>query len=333
MGIITGCTISVILFALAMNMLVKSAEPGCRGPKSMSGIRQPPIRAFMDDLTVTTESVPGGRWVLKGLERLMGWARMLFKPTKSRSLVLKKGRVADKFRFSIAGTLIPTISVKPMKSLGKFFDSNLRDTASIKNTCEELQGWLKDVEKSDLPGKFKAWVYQYRILPRILWPLLLYEFPITTILDLERRVSRYLRRWLGLPRSLSNIALYGNTCKLALLLKSIEEEFKVLHAREVLQLHESTDPEVSGAGVAVQTGRKWRAEAAVEQAEARLRHRVLLGTLARGRAGLGTSAPPCFDKAWGKEQRQLVQNKVRAAVEEEWSSRAVGMRQQGAWTR
>lgn len=31
-GIITGCMISVILFALAMNMLVKSAEVQCRGP-------------------------------------------------------------------------------------------------------------------------------------------------------------------------------------------------------------------------------------------------------------------------------------------------------------
>lgn len=30
-GIITGCTISVILFALAMNMIVKSAEAECRG--------------------------------------------------------------------------------------------------------------------------------------------------------------------------------------------------------------------------------------------------------------------------------------------------------------
>ena len=332
-GIITGCTISVILFALAMNMLVKSAEPECRGPKSRSGIRQPPIRAFMDDLTVTTESVPGGRWILTGLEKLMGWARMSFKPTKSRSLVLKKGRVADKFRFSISGTPIPTISEKPIKSLGKFFDSSLRDAASIKATCEELEGWLKDVDKTGLPGKFKAWVYQHGILPRILWPLLLYEFPITTISDLERRVSRYLRRWLGLPRSLSNIALYGKTCKLTLPLKSIEEEFKVLRAREVLQFRESADSKVSGAGVAVKTGRKWRAEAAVEQAESRLRHRVLVGTVARGRAGLGTLISPRFDKARGKERRQLVQNEVRAVVEEERSSRAVGMRQQGAWTR
>lgn len=31
-GIITGCTISVTLFALAMNMVVKSAEVECRRP-------------------------------------------------------------------------------------------------------------------------------------------------------------------------------------------------------------------------------------------------------------------------------------------------------------
>lgn len=69
-GIITGCTVSVILFSLAMNMLVKSAEPECRDPKTKSGIHQPPIRAFMDDLTVTTLSVPGCRWILQSLERL-----------------------------------------------------------------------------------------------------------------------------------------------------------------------------------------------------------------------------------------------------------------------
>lgn len=77
---------------------------------------------------------------------------------------------------------------------------------------------------------------------------------------------------------MSNIALYGNTGKLTLPLKSIEEEFKVLRAREVLQFRKAP----SGAEVAVKTGRKWRAEAAVEQAESPVRHRVLVGTVARG---------------------------------------------------
>ena len=37
-GIITGCTISSVLFSLAMNMLVKTAERECWGPQSESGV-------------------------------------------------------------------------------------------------------------------------------------------------------------------------------------------------------------------------------------------------------------------------------------------------------
>jgi len=74
-------------------------------------------------------------------------------------------------RFSISGIPIPTLSEKPMKSLRKIFDSNLKDTASNKNYCKELEVWLKEVNKSGFPRKFKAWIYQLRIIPRFLWPL------------------------------------------------------------------------------------------------------------------------------------------------------------------
>lgn len=91
-GIITGCTISATLFSLAMNMLIKAAETECRGPLTRSGLRQPPIRAYMDDMSITSSSVIGARWLLKGLEKLILWARMSFNAAKSRSLVLKKGK-------------------------------------------------------------------------------------------------------------------------------------------------------------------------------------------------------------------------------------------------
>ena len=90
-----------------MNMVVKSAEVECRGPLTKSGVRQPPIRAYMDNLTITTTSVPGSRWIVQGLEKLITWARMGFKPSKARSMVLKKGKVIDKFCFSISGNCPP----------------------------------------------------------------------------------------------------------------------------------------------------------------------------------------------------------------------------------
>ncbi|KAK7916460.1 hypothetical protein WMY93_012221 [Mugilogobius chulae] len=323
LGIITGCTISVILFSLAMNMIVKSAEPECRGPKSKTGQRQPPIRAFMDDLTVTTESVSGCRWILQGLQKLVEWARMNFKPAKSRSMVLRKGKVDNKCQFSIAGTTIPTITEKPVKSLGKVFDSSLKDTESIKATIESLDIWLKAVDRSGLPGKFKAWIYQHGVLPRILWPLLIYEVPISTIETLERKISSHLRRWLGLPKSLSSIALYGRSNKLQLPLKSLEEEYKVSKTRVVLQYKDSKDSMVSNAGIEVKTGRKWRAEEAVQQAESRLHFSKLVGAVTRGRAGLGSiPAPKISSKR--KEKRCQVQGEVRAALEERRTCKAVG---------
>jgi len=220
-----------------------------------------------------------------------------------------------------------------VKSLGKVFNCSLRDTAAINATNQDLEAWLATVDKSGLPGKFKAWVYQHGILPRILWPLLVYEVPISTVEGFERRVSRFLRKWLGVPRSLSSTALYGKNNMLKLPFSSLNEEFKVSRTREVLQYRESCDPKVSQAGIEVWTGRKWKAAEAVEVAESRLLHRTLVGTVARGRAGLGSSTTPCCGKAKEKRRRTLLQEEVRAAVEEERSGRVFGMRQQGAWTR
>ncbi len=332
-GIITGCTISVILFALAMNMVVKSAEVECRGPLTKSGIRQPPIRAYMDDLTITTTSVPGSRWILQGLERVITWARMSFKPSKSRSMVLKKGKVVDKFHFSVSGTVIPTITEQPVKSFGKLFDSSLKDSAAIQNSNKELGAWLTKVDKSGLPGRFKAWIYQHSILPRVLWPMLIYAVPMTTVESLERKISGFLRKWLGLPRSLTSAALYGTSNILQLPLSGLTEEFKVVRTREALQYRDSRDCKVSSAGIEVRTGRKWKAEKAVEMAESRLRQKALVGNVSTGRAGLGYFPKTLVSQARGKEIHHLHQEEVRAGVEEERVSRAMGLRQQGAWTR
>lgn len=43
-----------------------------------------------------------------------------------------------------------------VKSLGKVFDCSLRDAASTQATNQELEIWLTTVDKSGLPGKFKA---------------------------------------------------------------------------------------------------------------------------------------------------------------------------------
>ncbi len=96
---------------------------------------------------------------------------------------------------------------------------------------------------------------------------------------------------------------------------------------------DSSDAKVSSAGICVKTGRNWQAQKAVDRAEVRLRHGVLVGNVAVGRADLGSFSKPRYDKARGRKQRQLVQNEVQAEVEEDRLTKMVGMRQNGAWTR
>ncbi len=78
------------------------------------------------------------------------------------------------------------------------------------------------------------WLYQHGFLTRILWPLLVYEVTMSTVETLEKKISCYLRRWLGLPHSLTSAALYSRSNKLQLTISSLEEEFRVSRTREAL---------------------------------------------------------------------------------------------------
>lgn len=93
----------------------------------------------------------------------------------------------------------------------------------------------------------------FGILPKILWPLLVSEFPLSTVKDLERRASGHLHRWLRLPR---NLSLCSNSNKLKLPTNSLSEELMITQARDRQQYRESSDPKVSQAGIEVRTERK-----------------------------------------------------------------------------
>ena len=110
--------------------------------------------------------------------------------------------------------------------------------------------------------------------------------PVATVETLERHISSYLLRWLGIPKSFSSVGLYSFGTKVQLPLKSVTEEFKVTKVRQIIMLRDSQDEKINKAGVRVNTGRKWKAEEAIKQAESRLRHSDIMGTTS-GRQGLG----------------------------------------------
>lgn len=71
----------------------------------------------------------------------------------------------------------------------------------------DLEVLLTKVDKSGLWSRFKVFT---DILPRVLWPLLLYDVPICTVDTPEKKMSSFLQRWLVLPKNVSSTAPYGS---------------------------------------------------------------------------------------------------------------------------
>ena len=125
-GIITGCTLSVILFALSMTMLVMSVKDETNGPKTSSGQRQVNTSLFMDDIATRTENLVQTKYLLDKLVEKLKWAGLSIKPEKSRSLVIIGGKVSNRTP-SIEGVPVTSITEKPIKYLGKLYNKTLNE--------------------------------------------------------------------------------------------------------------------------------------------------------------------------------------------------------------
>ncbi|GFN82031.1 reverse transcriptase [Plakobranchus ocellatus] len=157
-GIAMGFKTSPILFVMATEVVLKAAE-GSAGPDNLGGgCSMLPLKAFMDDTTVICSKEDETRRMLTRLDVLMSWCRMEFKPKKSRSLSISKGKVDEATTFTVAEQQIPTVSQKPAKSLGRWYYSSMKDNRRGAETLELASESLVAINKCRLQGKYSRYV-------------------------------------------------------------------------------------------------------------------------------------------------------------------------------
>ena len=192
---------------------------------------------------------------------------MKFKPNKSRSLLVRKGTIDATTTFTLANQHITTVSQKSVKSLGRWYDSSMKDTKRGLETVELATEGLLAINRYGLQGKFKMWCLKVMLIPKLLWPLLVYEICSTTAEGMEATINKFTRSWLGVPSVLTDIAMYYCKAKLRFQLKSILEESKCDKARLFSMFEVSEDPVVKTAQSTINMGRKWKVVEAVDQAK------------------------------------------------------------------
>jgi len=218
-GVAAGDTISPLLFVMVKEIVIKGSSRTAgivRCPRVNEQL--PPIRAFMDDLTCTQQRYEEMVKLLRRLEELIGWVRMQFKPRKCRALVLRKGKiVSDSFEIGdgVGVMLMPSVLEKPVKCLGRLYTAALSDSERKVEVRKDIEDGLRVISDCKLQGTLKCWMYQFGLLPRIMWPMIMYEIPMTAVEEFERLISKHLRRWLCLPPGTSSVALYATSTNLS----------------------------------------------------------------------------------------------------------------------
>ena len=96
------------------------------------------VKAFIDDLVLISCSEDLTQKLLGLCATALTLAGMMFRASKSRSLIMLNGKVFDKSPFSVHSDTIPSIHSNPIKFLGRTIDMSLKDKCAIENLNEKF---------------------------------------------------------------------------------------------------------------------------------------------------------------------------------------------------
>ena len=205
---------------------------------------------------------------------------MALKASKSKTLVINDGKILEHCALSVCVSQnmqpIPSITQNPVRFLGRSISVALNDKESKESLIEALAKSLKLINNSKHRGVHKLWIMQHLLIPRLRWPLLIYEIPVSLVRKLEQKISTYIRKWLRLHNSTSNICLYSSLSPCLLPIKSLSSVAMSAKVSGHLLLRESNDPYVANADVKLKSG-KWNVAEAVSDAENHLDFKKILG--------------------------------------------------------
>ena len=87
-------------------------------------------------------------------------------------------------------------------------------------------------------------IYNNLLTSKLSWDLMIYNLPVSFVKDLEAICTRYLKKWLGVTRSITVSVLYRKKDYFGLNLKRLTDLYKLLQVSKGYTLKNSEDPKV-----------------------------------------------------------------------------------------
>ena len=256
--------------------------------------------------------------------------------------------------FSDSSNYIPSIHTKSVKFLGRIIDCSISDRKSVDELEGKLEDGLKLIDQSSFTGTCKLWILHRLLIPRVKWPLMIYEVPMSRAIKLEQRVSTYIRKWLRLHRSTTDLCVYSRHSPCPLPISSVTSLLKSSNSSAYLQLRDSSDPLVSSHWKPTEPMTKliiakakdkhksispslaagnWDVRKSVEVAEHSVKLNKIIGHTQNTKAGLGKTAHKPVPPIHSHEYWKLISDTLLGHEEDTNLSKAVQLHVQGQWTK
>ena len=289
-------------------------------------IRRPPRSTLFPYTTLFRSQI-----LLDRCTAALQWARMSFRASKSRSIVISEGKVVNVSPFSFDSEIIPSIHSNPVKFLGRSIDFSLTDKDAVENFVSAVLTGLDLIDKSSHKGIQKVWILQNMFISRLRWPLLIYEISLSVVMRMEQKISSFIRKWLKIHQSTTNICLYSASSPCPLPLKSLTSILKSCKVSGHLLLRESADNKIDKSTSQLKCG-FWEVSEAVVDAESKLEFQKIVGYHQTSRAGFGSFKQPTIPQKSSYEYRKLISEIVQEDNQSAYHAKAVQLHMQGYWT-
>ena len=102
-----------------------------------------PVKAFMDNMFLMSPTISATHVLLNHCAVALIWARTSFRASKSRSMVIDKGKVIDISRFSFTGKIISSIHQNPVRFFSSTIDFTVADKHSVEKFVTEVLSGFK----------------------------------------------------------------------------------------------------------------------------------------------------------------------------------------------
>lgn len=314
LGLFQGDPLSVVLFLIVFNLLLDLLKQRKElGYKPSFSTDFSSNRAFADDLTLMSSRRDKIKEQIEVMEEFLRWSRtMKAKPSKCVSIgmkVINGTYTAFDPEIYIDGQMIKYVGNTPIKFLGHWIYIDL-GLGHVKQLIEDkLKTLFQAVDESGINGIMKCWIYNSMITSKLSWDLMIYNLPVSFVYELDTICTRYLKKWLGVTKTITVSVLYRNKDYFGLNLKKLSDLFKSLQVSKGHAMKNSEDPKVREAYEHIKNrhedSSRWNYSSELTARERDLYFEELVGFLSKDRKG--TQGLRCGTKMNEKEKiKQLV---------------------------